>query len=64
MEQRGYRECILQQKICPQIDFWDAEEKGLGLSLKDTVARRRVVEDFTKWASMEKISWRQKSREV
>ena len=43
-----------------QIGFWDAKERDLGLSLEDIEARRRVVEDFNKWASMEETSWRQK----
>ena len=36
----------------------------MGLSLEELEARRRVVEDFSKWASMEETLWRQKSRQL
>ena len=44
--------------------FWDAKERDCGLSLEDCEARRRAVEEFSKWAVLEEISWRQKSREL
>ena len=47
-----------------QIGFWDAKERDCGLSLEDSEARRRAVEEFSKWAVLEEISWRQKSREL
>ena len=47
-----------------QIGFWDAKERDCGLSLEDCEARRRAVEEFSKWAVLEEISWRQKSREL
>ena len=47
-----------------QIGFWDAKERDCGLSSKESEARRNAVEDFSKWASMEGTSWRQKSREL
>ncbi|KAL6333305.1 hypothetical protein AAG906_028489 [Vitis piasezkii] len=46
------------------IGFWDAKERDCGLSSKESEARRNAVEDFSKWASMEGTSWRQKSREL
>lgn len=36
-----------------QIGYWDTKERDLGLSLEELEAKRRVVEDFSKWASME-----------
>ena len=42
------------------IGFWDAKERDSGLSLEDSEARRCAVEDFSKWANMEEISWGQK----
>lgn len=47
-----------------QIGYWDAKESDLGLSPEEAEARRRAVEDFSKWASMEEISWRQKSQQL
>ena len=34
------------------------------LSMEELEARKEVKGDFEKWALMEEISWRQKSREV
>ena len=44
-----------------QIGYWDAKGIDLGLSHEELKARRRVVEDFSKWTSMEEILWRQES---
>ncbi|XP_034703511.1 uncharacterized protein LOC117927896 [Vitis riparia] len=46
-----------------QIGYWDAKESDLGLSPEEAEARRRAVEDFSKWATMEEVSWRQKSQQ-
>nr|CAN72765.1 hypothetical protein VITISV_037010 [Vitis vinifera] len=47
-----------------QIGYWDAKERDCGISLEDSEARRRAMEEFSKWAVLEEISWRQKSREL
>ena len=47
-----------------QVDFWDKMELSRTLSVQEVDARRGAKEDFKKWALMEEISWRQKSREV
>ena len=41
-----------------QIGYWDAKESDLRLSLEDAEARRTTVDDFSKWTSIEEISWR------
>ncbi|RVW92613.1 hypothetical protein CK203_039393 [Vitis vinifera] len=47
-----------------KVNFWDGQEKLRPLSLKELEARKVAKGDFEKWALMEKVSWRQKSREV
>ena len=44
--------------------MWDEIEQARSLSLKEAERRNLVREDFSYWALMEKVSWRQKSREV
>ena len=41
-----------------QIGLWDAKERDCGLSLEDSEAIRGAVEEFSKWAVLEEISWR------
>ena len=47
-----------------KVDFWDSQEKMRTLSLEELEARKEAKGDFEKWALMEEIFWRQKSREV
>ncbi|RVW37823.1 Transposon TX1 uncharacterized 149 kDa protein [Vitis vinifera] len=47
-----------------KVDFWDAQEKMRPLSMEELEARKEAKGDFEKWALMEEVSWRQKSREV
>ena len=47
-----------------KVDFWDSQEKLCSLSLDELESRKEAKGDFEKWVLMEKISWRQKSREV
>ena len=47
-----------------KVDFWDSQEKMRTLSLEELEARKEAKGDFEKWALMEEISWRQKSRGV
>ena len=63
---RGSCSQILASKLkaLNRIGFWKAKEKDCGLSSEESEARRCAVEDFSKWADMEEISWRQKSREL
>ena len=47
-----------------QLQFWDAKEKTIRLSLEEMDARRKVREEYKKWVLLEEMNWRQKSREV
>ena len=47
-----------------QVEFWDEEEIVRLLAVHEMEARREAKEDFKKWALLEEILWRQKSREV
>ena len=47
-----------------QVEFWDAKEKNSILSLEELEARTEAMEEYKKWVLLEKITWRQKSREV
>ncbi|RVX19039.1 Transposon TX1 uncharacterized 149 kDa protein [Vitis vinifera] len=47
-----------------KVNFWDGQEKIRPLSLEELEARKVAKGDFEKWALMEEVSWRQKSREV
>ena len=47
-----------------KVIFWDGQEKIRPLSLEELEARKVAKGDFEKWALMEEVSWRQKSREV
>ena len=46
-----------------KVAFWDSQEKLRSLSMEELEANE-AKGDFKKWALMEEISWRQKSREV
>ena len=50
--------------VLGRIGFQDAKERDCGLSYEESEARRNVVEDFSKRASMEETSQMQKSREL
>ena len=47
-----------------KVAFWDSQEKMRLLSMEELEARKEAKGDFEKWALMEEISWRQKSKEV
>ena len=47
-----------------KVAFWDAQEKLRPLSMEELEARKEAKRDFEKWALMEEVSWRQKSRKV
>ena len=47
-----------------KVDFWDDQEKLRPLSMEELEARKEAKGEFEKWALMEEVSWRQKSREV
>ncbi|RVX18032.1 putative ribonuclease H protein [Vitis vinifera] len=47
-----------------KVAFWDTQEKMRILSMEKLEARKEAKGDFEKWALMEEISWRQKSKEV
>ena len=46
------------------IDYWDKEERGRSLSMEKEEARKEARELYKKWALLEEVSWRQKSREI
>ena len=47
-----------------QLGLWDAKERERPLIIEENEVRRKVMNEFKKWAKMEEISWRQKSREL
>ena len=47
-----------------QLRLWHAKERETTLTVEENEVRRGVVDEFKKWAKMEEISWRQKSREL
>ena len=47
-----------------QLGLWDAKERERPLIIEENEVRRKVMDEFKKWAKMEEISWRQKSREL
>ena len=47
-----------------KVSYWDSQEKLRSLSMEELEARKEAKEGFKKWALMEEIFWRQKSREV
>ena len=47
-----------------RISFWDDREKVRGLDIDEAEERVKARADFKRWALMEEISWRQKSREI
>ena len=47
-----------------QLGLWDAKEREWPLIIEENEVRRKVMDEFKKWAKMEEISWRQKSREL
>ena len=53
-------------RIWPWISysFWDAKEKTNILSLEEMDVRREAMDEYKKWVLLEKVTWRQKSREV
>ena len=47
-----------------RVTFWDDLEKERGLELEEVDERAKAIVDFRSWVLLEKISWRQKSRET
>ena len=47
-----------------KVSFWDDQERQRALNEQELEARKEAKEEFKKWAIMEEISWRQKSRET
>ena len=45
-----------------KVASWDDQKKLRSLSLEELEARKKAKGDYKKWALMEEISWRQKSR--
>ena len=59
----GQTDCE-KQKAWILIDYWDKEERGRSLSMEKEEARKEARELYKKWALLEEVSWRQKSREI
>ena len=53
-----------KQKAWFLLDYWDKEERGRSLSMEEEEARKEARELYKKWALLEEVSWRQKSREI
>ncbi|RVW77035.1 Guanine nucleotide exchange factor SPIKE 1 [Vitis vinifera] len=47
-----------------RVSFWDDQERQRTLNEQELEARKEAKEEFKKWAIMEEISWRQKSRQI
>ena len=47
-----------------RVSFWDDLEKERDLGLEENEERTKAKDDFKSWALIEKISWRQKSKET
>ncbi|XP_034710620.1 uncharacterized protein LOC117933367 [Vitis riparia] len=47
-----------------KVSFWDDQERQRALNEQELEARKEAREEFKKWAIMEEILWRQKSRET
>ena len=47
-----------------EISLWDSLVNNRFLSLEEVQGRQGAKENFEKWALMEEISWRQKSKEL
>ncbi|RVW42952.1 hypothetical protein CK203_076318 [Vitis vinifera] len=71
LQEEGFKELLggwwqgVNKKLAlDKVDFWDNQEKGRVLSMEELEARKEAKGNFEKWVLMEKISWRQKSKEV
>ncbi|RVW32661.1 Transposon TX1 uncharacterized 149 kDa protein [Vitis vinifera] len=47
-----------------KVSFWDDQERHRALNEQELEARKEARAEFKKWAIMEEISWRQKSKET
>lgn len=47
-----------------ELGLWDAKEREKTLTTEKYEVKRGVVNEFQKWAMLEEILWRQKSREL
>ncbi|RVW59604.1 Transposon TX1 uncharacterized 149 kDa protein [Vitis vinifera] len=47
-----------------KVSFWDDQERQRTLNEQELEARKEAKEEFKKWAIIEEISWRQKSRQI
>ena len=47
-----------------RVSFWDDQERQRTLNEQELEARKEAKEEFKKWAIMEEILWRQKSRQI
>ena len=53
-----------KRQVLSQLEAWDQVEEETELSKEEAEAKKEAKDAFRKWASLEKIHWRQKSREI
>lgn len=53
---------VQKELALKQVGFRDSKEMDSPLLMEDEAARRAAKEEYCKWALIEEISWRQKSR--
>ena len=47
-----------------QLGQWNAKERERALTVEEFEKKMRMIDEFKKWAELEDIFWRQKSREL
>ena len=55
---------VRKEEAFKKLGFWDDKEREGMLSTAEAEARNSAREEYQKWALMEEVSWRQKSREI
>ena len=53
-----------KQKAWNLIEYWDKQEMVRSLSIEEEEVRKEARELYKKWALLEEVSWRQKSKEI
>ncbi|RVW86319.1 Transposon TX1 uncharacterized 149 kDa protein [Vitis vinifera] len=65
LKSEGFKEIDLEkQKAWNLIEYWDKEAMVRSLSIEEDEVRKEARELYKKWALLEEVSWRQKSREI
>ncbi|RVW99076.1 Transposon TX1 uncharacterized 149 kDa protein [Vitis vinifera] len=61
LKDEGFKELL---RAGGKSSFWDDQERQRTLNEQELEARKEAKEEFKKWAIMEEISWKQKSRQI